>query len=141
MSIPLYFNAWKFSNNLPNNHLFVDGGLVYNYPISAFDLGNQINWETLGFRLEDLHGINTPTNFGYGHWLDYVKNTFETLLKSQDIEFKRDLEQIKRSVIINDWGVLATDFNISRQMKEKLITSGKKATEQYLNALTSTLRL
>ena len=30
MSIPLFFSAWKFSNGIPNNHIFVDGGTVYN---------------------------------------------------------------------------------------------------------------
>ncbi len=39
MSIPLYFNAWQFPSGNPNNHLFVDGGMVYNYPIFAFSEG------------------------------------------------------------------------------------------------------
>ncbi len=37
MSIPLFFEAWQFSGNNPDNHIYVDGGTVYNYPITTFD--------------------------------------------------------------------------------------------------------
>lgn len=47
MSIPLFFSAWKFPKNNPDDHVYVDGGTVYNYPITAFvDLK-----KTLGFFL------------------------------------------------------------------------------------------
>jgi NTE family protein len=37
MSIPMFFKAWKFSNNQPDNHIYVDGGVVLNYPLTVFD--------------------------------------------------------------------------------------------------------
>src|SRR5207253_1008713 len=30
MSIPLFFKAWTFSNGKPDNHVYVDGGTIYN---------------------------------------------------------------------------------------------------------------
>lgn len=133
MSIPLYFNAWQFRNNNPDDHLYVDGGMVLNYPLNVFDVGHEPNQGTIGFRLEDIHQVKTPNKFGYGHWLQYVKNTFETLLQSQSIEYMRDPEQTARSVVIDDFGILATDFDITEAMKDKLIQAGKDATEQFLN--------
>ncbi len=133
MSIPLYFNAWKFSNNNPDDHLYVDGGMLYNYPITAFDVGGKPNMETLGLRLEDTQKARTSADFGYGHWGKYVKNTFETLLRSQNIDFHNAPDQIIRSVIIDDFGISATDFDIDDATKDKLIASGKEATLNYLN--------
>ena len=36
MSIPLFFKAWQFSDGQPTNHLYVDGGLIFNYPLTFF---------------------------------------------------------------------------------------------------------
>lgn len=132
MSIPLFFNAWKFSNGKPNDHLYVDGGTVYNFPITAFDNQGDPNWATLGFRLEDVNGKRVVDNFGYGHWIPYVKALFETLMNAQTIDVHRDPEEIRRSVIIDDLGVRATDFDIDEATKQKLVASGKSATEAYL---------
>lgn len=132
MSIPLYFNAWKFSNNNPDNHLYVDGGMVYNYPINAFD-ENGPNTETLGLRLENINGVQKVHEFGYGHWGKYVKNTFETLLRAQNIDFNKMPDHLSRSVIIDDFGIPATDFDIDDAQKDKLINAGKEATLAFLN--------
>lgn len=131
MSIPLYFNAWQFSHNNPDDHLYVDGGMVYNYPLTAFDEGTP-NPESIGFRSADLHQARQIKKFGYGHWGEYVKHTFMTLLQTQSIDYKKDPEQVKRSVVIDDLGVPDVDFDISEDMKDKLIESGKAATEKYL---------
>lgn len=132
MSIPLFFNAWKFPDNIPNDHLHVDGGMIYNYPVSAFDHKNDINWQTLGLRLDDVHKKAVDIHFGYGNWIQYVKNTFETLMTSQDIHFIHDAEDTQRTIIIDDLGVSATDFDLSEEKKQALITSGKTCMEAFL---------
>ncbi len=132
MSIPLYFNAWQFSNNNPDNHLYVDGGMVYNYPITAFDEGSP-NQETLGLRLEDVDKKRVVNDFGYGHWIKYVKNTFDTLLRAQNIEFNKNPNHSNRSIIIDDLGIGATDFDISDAEKDNLIANGEKATQTFLD--------
>ena len=132
MSIPMYFNAWQFSNNNPDNHLYVDGGMVYNYPITAFDEGS-VNMETLGFRLEDIHAKRTVSDFGFGHWVKYVKNTFDTLLRAQNIDFNKMPDHAVRSIVIDDLGVSATDFDISAELKSQLIACGKSATQAFLS--------
>ena len=37
MSIPFFFKSWQFSNKIPNEHIYVDGGVMFNYPLSFFD--------------------------------------------------------------------------------------------------------
>lgn len=133
MSIPLFFNAWQLSNNKPNNHLYVDGGMIYNYPITTFDTKGFVNWKTLGLRLDDIHKKRAVNEFGYGHWIDYIKNTFETLMTSQDIFFIHDADDVKRSIVVDDLGVKATDFDITEDTKNKLVESGRACTEAFLN--------
>ncbi|MEI6410826.1 MAG: patatin-like phospholipase family protein [Bacteroidota bacterium] len=131
MSIPLFFNAWQFTNNNPDDHLYVDGGMVYNYPIGAFDAKGAVNEHTLGFRLEDLHDQSVVNKFGYGHWVEYVKMTFETLMSAQTIIFNRDTDQFDRSIVIDDLGVSATNFNIDDATKQRLVQSGRDAAKSY----------
>jgi NTE family protein len=132
MSIPLYFNAWQFPDHNPNAHLFVDGGMVYNYPIFAFDEGGDANMSVLGFRLEDIHAVRKPADFGFGSWISYVKNTFETLLDSQTMISHRDPDEITRTVTIDDLGIPATDFDITAEQKTALFNAGVTATEVWV---------
>ena len=55
MSIPIFFVPWTFSGDLAKRYPgdFVDGGVAFNYPISAFDSGPN-NYLTLGLLLEPL---------------------------------------------------------------------------------------
>jgi len=127
MSIPLFFRAWQFSNEKPNNHIYVDGGVLYNYPISIY---NDLE-HTLGFYLTSFQKTK-PTRLGFYSPIKYIKFLFETLLKSQNVEFQRNTQDKQASVIINDLNVSATDFDLSNEMKLKLIDQGKIATQKHL---------
>lgn len=58
MSIPFFFKSWQFSNGIPNDHIYVDGGVMFNYPLSFFDKPRfhdnplALNRETIGLFLE-----------------------------------------------------------------------------------------
>lgn len=133
MSIPMFFKAWKFSNNLPDNHIYVDGGVVLNYPLTIFDTPqNPENPQTLGFFLYDKNGNKKPGTLTYDQPIAYCKALFETLLDSQVIDFANDPAVEKRSVKIDDFGIAATDFDITQQQKEQLYKSGVYYTEAFL---------
>ncbi len=134
MSIPLFFNAWQFPSGNPNDHLFVDGAMVYNYPIFAFSDGTDIDWSVLGFKLRDIHAVRPTEHFGYGKWFAYVKNTFETLLEAQSFVFQRDPEQVKRTIIIDNLGISTTDFDITAAQEEALFDSGVAAATEWFAA-------
>ena len=131
MSIPLFFKAWQFSNHKPNNHIFVDGGVVYNYPVTAFDTTGP-NSETLGFYLTDDAGLK-DNNLSFDHIGQYVRVLFETVLDSQVVDFDEDPEMEARTVKINDFGMSATDFNLSTADEQKLYQSGYDGTTQFFN--------
>lgn len=133
MSIPMFFKAWKFSNNLPDDHIYVDGGVVLNYPITVFDTPQKPdNPQTLGFFLYDKNGNKKPNTLAYDELIPYCKALFETLLDSQVIDFDNNESMEKRSVKIDDFGIAATDFDLTQQQKEQLYKSGQYYTEAYL---------
>lgn len=135
MSIPVFFAAWKFSNNIPDEHVYVDGGVVLNYPLTVFDTVTQPDDpQTLGLYLYDYADAKKPSSLSYDHPIDYCKTLFETLLDSQNIDFNVDESIKKRTVMIDDFGILATDFDITPEQKEALYQSGVKYTTAYLDS-------
>ncbi len=132
MSIPLFFQAWSFTNKIPDDHIYVDGGLTYNYPITAFDTDG-MNDKTIGFHFGDLGHPATNNALKYDHLAKYIKAAFEMLLDSQKIDFEKDPTEKKRTVNIDDFGISATEFNLTKDQKTKLYNSGKSTTESFLS--------
>lgn len=133
MSIPLFFKAWRFSNNNPNDHIYVDGGMIYNFPIEIFDQNEIPNPETMGLYLSNVKGIPKPNNLGYNSIIDYVKVTFETILDAQPINFNNDPEEKKRTAIIDDLGISAINFNLTTDQEEALYQSGITCTNAFFD--------
>ena len=133
MSIPFFFKAWKFSNSKPNNHLYVDGGMIYNFPMTAFDSNGKDNLETIGFFLNNINGESAISDLDYNHPIKYIGALFETIMNAQDINVKLDQEEESRTITINDFGISSINFSISNVDKIKLFNSGKQYTIEYLN--------
>jgi len=127
MSIPLFFDAWKFPDNKPNNHIFVDGGVLYNYPITAFD---DID-KTLGFFID----INEEDDgLDFNDVSTYLKHLFRTVLNVQDIDFFKTEESENSTVIIKNKGIAITNFSLTKNQKDMLYKEGKQATLNYFKA-------
>ena len=125
MSIPLIFVAWKFTNNVPDDHLYVDGGLLCNYPISAFErLDN-----TLGFFLK-IEEESNPLD--HNNMMKYIERLLTTVMQSQAINFLSNSDQVKASVFINSLGISSTNFKLTNEEKTKLFNEGKKSVLSYL---------
>jgi hypothetical protein len=50
----------------------------------------------------------------------------------QDDYYARNVDDLRRTVVIDDLGLLATDFAITTAQKEALLATGRSATEAYL---------
>ena len=131
MSIPLFFRAWQFSNNNPDNHIYVDGGMVLNFPIRTFDSGTTPNPQTLGLFLTDLTP-QPPNTLSYDHLEQYVRITFDTILNAQNINFFNDPADIARTMKIDNLGMSATDFGLTQQQQTALFNSGVTAATKFL---------
>lgn len=126
ISIPLFFKAWQFPNNNPDDHIYVDGGLVFDYPISAFHKMTN----TIGFYLYSKEKV--ISSLGYNDFFLYLKLLYKASLNAQDIDFRENNEENKITVMIDDLGISSRDFKISQKQKERLYCSGKNATLKFL---------
>jgi NTE family protein len=134
MSIPLMFPAWRFANNNPNDHIYVDGGVVFNYPLDAFDSADGPNPATLGFRLTSGDAEPKPKFEGFHHPVVYARALYEGLLDAQVVGVAHSPSERARSVDINDFGLSATDFRLSAADQKRLYDSGFNATQTFLGA-------
>lgn len=135
MSIPLFFKAWKFSNDVPDNHIYVDGGTIYNYPITTFDIDGQPNPETLGLHLDNLNQAPVDDKLDYDHLFDYIEALFSTLLDAQVVDFENSTADLKRSIRIDNLGISATNFNLTVAQQQALYDSGVKYTTDFLDQI------
>lgn len=137
MSIPLYFESIRL-----NNDQYADGGTVNNYPMEVFDkeeyvsdpayFKDGINNETLG-----CHLFSSDNTKGVVHKIglvQYIVDLMKTLLHTQEIEFNKTPNLIKRSANISDCGISAIDFDIKvgSTKYNELYDSGQKAMSDYL---------
>lgn len=130
MSIPLFFQAFKFSNNVPDSHIYVDGGCIYNYPLTCFDIGG-CNSETLGLFLGDLNNARKDNGLSYGHLCEFIKCLAPTVLDSQNIDLQNDAEDLNRTIMIDSLGISATNFGLTNDEAQKLSQSGQAAVILY----------
>lgn len=141
MSIPLFFETIPFRYpGTESDQLYVDGGIMWNYPISIFDspkygkkILNGINKETLGFFL-----YSSLSSTGYKDvksMVDYIGALFESLLLVQEnLAFQNESTR-SRSVFIDDKGVPQTNFNIvpGDATYKKLYRSGYEGTKAFFS--------
>lgn len=132
MSIPLFFKAWTFTNNNPDNHIYVDGGTVYNFPITIFDNNGNPNEQTLGLFLTNLGTPPPPSTLGYDHLFQYVKDLFDTMLDAQSIDFLNNAEEKSHTIIIDNLGISGTNFGLTKDQQTALYNSGVKSANQFL---------
>jgi NTE family protein len=125
MSIPLFFEAV-----VHEGQTYVDGGTVWNYPLTIFDTLED-DPSTLGFHLDSSsRDARTPQPLGTFH--AHVRNLFETLQAVQVDEFLRRPDDRKRSVCIDCGDVRVTDFALDERHKQVLKEAGATATRAFL---------
>ncbi|HEY9053948.1 MAG TPA: patatin-like phospholipase family protein [Rectinemataceae bacterium] len=139
MSIPLFFESKEFAYpGTSSPQVFSDGGVMWNYPLGAFDEpayqgkgAKGPNPDTLGFFLY------TSNEDGYKpirSLVDYIGALFESLLLVQDRLVLMDESQTSRSILIDDCGISQTQFDIAPKDAdyERLVASGYAAAKAFL---------
>lgn len=138
MSIPLFFKAWQFTGANPTDHVYVDGGIAFNYPLGFFDnerfapAPDYICEEAIGLYLHDKKS-DKIVDLRFSQPFTYLKQLFETLLNVQNIDIGFETAEGNRSIRIDGLGISATNFNLSVPDMELLIQSGSKCTKEYLS--------
>ena len=137
ISIPLVFPAWKFTQGMQEENLYVDGGIIYDLPINFFDnipfnnTGNSLNNKTLGFTLDNLAIDRVERTLDYGSsFKNYLGAIYQTIVDGQISVIKINPDEIKRIVVIEIGG--DTSFSLTNAQKQDLHDKGYKQTNMFL---------
>ncbi len=125
MSIPGFFEPVKLGKNI-----FVDGGMLSNFPVWLFDSDDVPTWPTFGFRLVDEEEIKEgrvqkrPKQIKGAK--DYILALIYTLIEAHDKYYMRT-RNYERTILIPTLGIRATDYDIDKNRQFELFLSGAKA--------------
>ena len=148
MSIPVYFEPVKATDEEGVTHTIVDGGMLSNFPVWLFDCGADAepDWPTFGLLLvepdpktslaERLDAADPPptTDDEDGvvtSFLHYVKSLAQTMMEAHDRLYVEKAEYA-RTIPIPTLGVRTTEFELTQERAQALYESGRKAAEDFL---------
>jgi len=135
-SIPFYFRPVKFRTGPSQGSqrlVFVDGGLLSNFPIDLFDRSDRKppRWPTIGIKLsmrrtprQQWQPVRNP--------VELTRRLLATMTSAHD---QLHVDQIcvqDRTIFVDTTGVRSTDFGITPEQTETLYTSGCTAAQQFL---------
>ena len=131
MSIPFYFRPVQVPTG-NGTATWVDGGLLSNFPITAFDRtdGAVPRWPTWGVKLSNrpVVGRDRPVHGGLPIALSCLK-----ALRNDWDRYRLDREGVgSRTMYVDTDGISATDFAITAQTRETLFRSGYAAGRSFL---------
>lgn len=130
MSIPLYFESIRLDQSTmekSQNNIYVDGGLMWNYPIGLFDKDGRIA-RTLGGTLISERAPDPINNL-----LDFIGSVLSVATSVQRQLYYGSPKDMARSIPIYTGSVSPLDFDIKvgDEKYKYLYEQGYKATEKY----------
>jgi NTE family protein len=124
MSIPFYYEPVKMAGSV-----FVDGGLLSNFPIGLFD--DRPDWPTFGIKLsmkrEQPESFNPVSNL-----IGYTRSILGTLTDAHDQMHLDDPCVLARTMFVDTSIVSAVDFDITKEQQQELYNNGRKGAEKFL---------
>lgn len=136
MSVPLLFESitspcTSFPSEPP--YVYIDGGMLYNYPINLFDDISPIE-KTLGIYFQ-----STPTPSPIKNIVDFISSALSCSGSVQNVLFASKPENIARSICVQTGDVSSLNFDISNgdSTYTFLYEQGYRAAEIYFSLLFS----
>ena len=148
MSIPLFFESVILnetgSSYRARPHIFADGGIMRNYPITLFDskyftnkMTTAVNRETLGIRFKKKEKYREINSI-----IGYIESLIRSYLTIQQDIYNNSPQDQSRSIVIDTKDTSFVDFDITpNDEKYKfLYQQGYKAAQDYFQTKTSKLK-
>ncbi len=159
MSIPFFFEPVTFQTTtvqhpIPNPSggtttltyeggtvTWVDGGMLQNFPIHAFDRvdGQEPRWPTIGIKLSKLE-----TDFGATEAcrsaLGVGIRCLHTMMGEWDA-YAVDEQTAARTIFVDNAGLHATDFHLTKEQQDALFINGVKAATDFVIEMGATGRV
>lgn len=133
MSIPFFFRPFPLNVYADGPSVFVDGGMLSNFPIDAFDppAGDPPGIPTIGIKLSARHRADVVQHPVTGD-LSLAMAMLGTMQSWSDQMHLDDPAVIARTMFVDALGVNATDFGITPQVQGELYQNGRAAAEKWL---------
>lgn len=111
----------------------IDGGLLSNYPIDAFDRSDdaQPRWPTFGVKLSP-RPPRVPETHEVGSVLSYALAIVDTVLSAHDWRNVDEPAVRSRTIFVDTGGVEPTDFGIDDATRTTMLETADQATRDFL---------
>lgn len=130
MSIPFFFRPVKIHPPGNGPTLFVDGGLLSNFPVDTFDVfDREPRWPTFGVMLWEEENDKKRKIDGP---IEYLSAIFNTVLSAHDRKLIRSGDYVNRTIRVPVGDIKTTDFDITLARKEWLVNNGFEAATNFL---------
>lgn len=141
IAVPYLYEPFELRHR-DGSSLLVDGGLISNYPLDAFDRtdGKRPRWRTLGVTVvpqlpaqatrlvPELGPLRLVPGFRH------LEAVVTTAVVGRDQAYLAQPWVRERSIEVDGLGVNPFDFKISRQTAERLYQSGRLAATRFMDA-------
>ncbi|MFY3793090.1 patatin-like phospholipase family protein [Ureibacillus sp. MALMAid1270] len=128
--IPFFFEPVKLRDNKKEECIFVDGGVLSNFPLWIFDNGNKER-PLLGLKLSSPREESEPHTIKNG--LNLFEALFSTMKDAHDKRYiSRKHEKDIIFIPVDDYS--ATNFNLDKNSKKELVNIGRSRTEKFLTS-------
>jgi NTE family protein len=128
MSVPLFFTAVEI-----DDHLFVDGGATFDYPLLAF--GNVGISNTIGLAFAGSSsaaaGDQDETSFGYHQPGEYIHRMLTVLERIQAPLLALYGGLRDQTILIDTGDISSLQFKLSKDDQALLIENGRQAVRDY----------
>ncbi len=130
ISIPFFFQPGILGEG-EDKSLTVDGGLLSNFPVWIFDVKGKPRWPTFGFRLsEEEKSLNSPWKIDI---VSYAIDIVNTMIDKNEEIYLRDKDAV-RTMDIPTLGVKTTQFDITKELANKLYSSGYSTAKAFIGS-------
>jgi NTE family protein len=123
MSIPLFFRPQKVAGSL-----FVDGGILSNFPIWLFDAAGRPRWPTFGFKLAEPESAEPQPS---RRLFEFSRAVLDTMMNAHDKMTVEDVD-MERTIAVPTLGVKTTQFDLSAEQRDGLYKSGLDTATRFL---------
>jgi NTE family protein len=133
MSIPFFFRPFSLNVYADGPSVFVDGGMLSNFPIDAFDgpNGEPSAVPTVGIKLSARQRADVVRHPVKGD-ISLALAMLGTMESWSDQMHLDDPNVIAKTIFVDTLGVNATDFGITPQVQTQLYDNGRAAAEKWL---------
>jgi NTE family protein len=156
MSIPLFFEPFEFQSertpfDVPGpsgaplsgvyeagSETWVDGGMLANFPIHAFDRDDldPPRWPTIGIKLSRYQKDFAPTT-SFGSSVEIALHCMHTMMSEWD-SYSVDETTAARTIFVDHANVTTTEFDITEDQKNELFLNGVKAATEFIIEMSKT---